>query len=387
MLCAALLLAAPAARALTLQDIADRLDAASPYHASARYEVLLPQYEEPVSYFVGLNSKTTAAADSLSPCDYLIDWTIRLPEGESDGFNAYAAGHHYRFRDKRLQEYHADADATPFAPGGRKDLGVQQQAQFVQLLPQYVARRLRDMAADSCYSYTLTPGRDSTTVVVQGAQSYRGVEAMTFRYVFSTADGLPVAAEFCYNPSQMSEQTVSVDYGTATTDASESFDEASLMALYPEAFGRYRESNYTLENLPGRPLPDFSATRLNGERYVHSRGESFGSPAVVAVLDPAEEASAVLLGALRDAVDASPVVATLVVAIAGNHADDVAALAGPARDDEVVLVGARSLARNCGVAATPAVIVVGRDGVVRNIHVGFNKELPSLVIQEIAIAN
>ncbi|MBP3589651.1 MAG: CPBP family intramembrane metalloprotease [Muribaculaceae bacterium] len=192
LLCAVLAAIAPTAYAYDIQDVCAALDSASPYHASAVYEVLLPQYEDPVRYNVELNSVVTPG-DTLSRCDYLIDWSMRAPGGESRGFNAYTGGHHYRFRDKRMQEYHADADPTPFAPQGRLEAGVQRQAQFVQLLPQYVAARLREIAADSCSSYTVRQGRDGRTVVVEGSQSYQGVEALGFRYEFSLADGLSEA--------------------------------------------------------------------------------------------------------------------------------------------------------------------------------------------------
>ncbi|MDE6270955.1 MAG: hypothetical protein K2M12_08915 [Muribaculaceae bacterium] len=379
-------LCAHGAAAVSLGDIVARLDSLTPYHASARYEVLLPQYEDPVSYTVALNS-TAAPADTLSPCDYLIDWTLRMPEGESRGFNAYAAGHHYRYRDKRLQEYHADADAVPFAPQRRVGLGVQQQAQFVQLLPQYVAARLREMLADTCYSYTVRPSAGGATVAVEGSQSYAGVEAMTFSYVFAAADGMrPVASEFCYNPAQMSEQTVSVKYGPATADAMQAYDEAALMALYPEAFGRYRDSNYTLERLPGLPLPEFSATTLSGNRYTHERGHGFATPVVVCILDPAIAGTAGLVADMRRAVDESPVAASAILAFVSSHPDDIAAVVGTPRPDEVVLSGARSLARSSGATATPTIIIAGPDGIVKNVHVGFNKELREIVMQEITLA-
>lgn len=385
LLCAVLAAIAPTAYAYDIQDVCAALDSASPYHASAVYEVLLPQYEDPVRYNVELNAVVTPD-DTLSRCDYLIDWSMRAPGGESRGFNAYTGGHHYRFRDKRMQEYHADADPTPFAPQGRLEAGVQRQAQFVQLLPQYVAARLREIAADSCSSYTVRQGRDGRTVVVEGSQSYQGIEALGFRYEFSREDGLPAGAEFCYNPSQVSEQTVSVKYGAPAAPGVEAFGETQLMELYPDAFGRYRENTYTFDNLPGRPLPAFSALRASGERYTHGHGEGFGAPAVIAVLDPQVDGSAALLGALRDAVDASPVAAVLVVAIAGSHADDAETLAGTKRADEIVLVGARGLARSCGVTATPAVMVVSADGTVRNVHKGFGDRLAEDVLQEVALA-
>ncbi len=383
-----LLLAAAAPLGLqaeSLGDIADRLSAATPYHATAHYEVLLPQSEEPVAYEVALNAAKPATRDTLAPCDYLIDWTMDTPSGPSRGFSAYFGGHHYRFRDKRLQEYHFDDSAAPFVARGTVRLGVQQQAQFASLLPAFLAERMREIEADSSYTYNIT--ETPATVRVQGVQRFGGVDGLEFSYTFDTESGLPVEAEFCHNPGQMSEQTVAVRYGApdvATMDAT--LSEPALMALYPEAFSRYRESDYTLANLPGRPLPEVSAPTLGGERYTRRSGEPFGTPAVVALLDADVDGCAETVGQLREAVAASPRQGALILAFVSNHPDAVADAILAPHPGEVILTGARGLARACGATATPVVIVCASDGTVQNVHTGRNKELPSLVMQEMIIA-
>lgn len=375
---------APGLKAESLGEIADRLSAAAPYHASARYEVLLPQSEDPVVYNISLYGYAPAQPDSLAPCNYLIDWELDTPSGPSEGFSAYFDGHHYRFRDKRLQEYHHDDSAAPFSAQGRVEMGVQQQAQFASLLPAFVAARLREIESDPACSYTVrTTDRG---ISVEGEQSYDGVTGMEFRYVFDSRDSRPLLTEICYNPDHMSEQTVTVRYLAPTVDATDApLSEPALMALYPEAFGRYRESTYTLENLPGRPLPAISAQCSDGSRFVRSTGQEFASPTVLAILDADVEDCAETVAMLRRAVDSAPVAAQLILAFTGGHADAVAGITGTPRADEVVLTGARGLARDCGATSTPTIVVCGRDGVVKNVHNGRNKDLASVVMQEISI--
>ena len=98
-----------AARTGNLTALADALAATGPYSGQCSYEVLLASLSEPVTYEVKLQS-TPAPADTLSPCDYLIEWSLPTPSGEVSGFSAYFDGSHFRFRDKRLQEYHASDD-------------------------------------------------------------------------------------------------------------------------------------------------------------------------------------------------------------------------------------------------------------------------------------
>ncbi|MDE6109240.1 MAG: hypothetical protein K2F72_03015, partial [Muribaculaceae bacterium] len=188
--------------------IAAGLSGATPYSATARYEVLLPQSEDPVEYTIALYSCAPAATDTLSPCDYLIDWSMNTPSGPSTGFSAYFDGHHYRLRDKRMQEYHYSDRPSSFAPGGSVESGVQQQAQFASLLPAFIAREIERMAGNDRFTYAITPSRDGTTVTLKGVERYNGVPGREFEYTFDAATSLPLKAEICYNPGHMSEQTV-----------------------------------------------------------------------------------------------------------------------------------------------------------------------------------
>ncbi|MDE6497897.1 MAG: hypothetical protein K2L21_04470, partial [Muribaculaceae bacterium] len=275
MLGALLLLAAATqgAHAESPADIAAGLSAATPYSAGARYEVLLPQSEDPVEYAIELYSYSPALPDTLSPCNYLIDWSMHTPTGPTSGFSAYFDGHHYRLRDKRLQEYHYTDNSSAFAPRGAVEAGVQQQAQFASLLPAFIARELRSMADTTRYTATVTRSRDGSTLTVKGTERYNGVPGREFEYTFDVATYLPLKAEICYNPGHMSEQTVTVRYSAPAAGAmSGTLDEPALIARYPEAFATYRRSDFTLASLPGRPLPAISAPAIDGSRFTRPAG-------------------------------------------------------------------------------------------------------------------
>jgi len=378
----------PVAQAESLGDIAAGLSAAAPYKARAQYEVLLPQSENPVIYEIALMAGKAGNSDTLAPCSYLIDWRMDTPSGESSGFNAYFDGHHYRFRDKRLQEYHYDDCADSFSTHGNLRLGVQQQAQFTSLLPAFIAEKLREIEQDTCYIYTVNRSDATGTVSVEGSQRRHGCEGMTFKYVFDNATGLPVAADFCLNPGQISEQNVNVTYNRADSlPAAVQLSEPVLMSLYPDAFGKYRESSYTFAGLPGRPLPSFTAPAIDGSRYSYRIGRQFPNPVLIAILDTGESSCTEYVEALREAAEMAPASSTLILAFTSGSPDAIAATIARQRPGEIILSGAKGLARSCGATATPALLVCRRDGTIQNVYAGRNKGLRTIVIQEISIAN
>lgn len=73
--------------------------------------------QDDVDYTLRLRS-WEAPTDTLAPCDYLIDWKVATPDGESSGFSAYYDGNVYNFRGDRLLEYHYDRDKNPFQSRG-----------------------------------------------------------------------------------------------------------------------------------------------------------------------------------------------------------------------------------------------------------------------------
>lgn len=356
------------------------------YSGDCRYEVLLPTSRRPVVYEIGMFSRA-AAGDTLAPAEYVIDWAVDKDGNSSRGFSAYAGGNHYRFRGDRLQEYHYADDPVPFAPRGSVDGGVQNNAQFADLLPQYIGRRLEDMAADSTYRYEYHPYKTVNgrrCIVVDGVRSFGGVDAIEFVYAFDRETLRPVSADFEANPGQIGEQTITATYTYPATRIRPfgAITENALIEAYADAFGNFRESDFRLDNMPGRKLPEFSAPTVTGERYTHHKDDSFASPVIIAVLDSETDSAGATVDALRRAAETMPMQTELILAFISNDIDAIEALTGPCREGEHILMSARGLARDCGVTATPVVIICDRDATVKEIVNGFNNDLSDVVIQK-----
>lgn len=369
----------------SLLNLADRLDANECYTARATYEVLLPNTDSPVSYSIDLMSYP-AKADTLSPCEYLIRWNPVLKEKTPamDGFASYFNSNFFRFSGGKLLEYHFTDNPSPFAPRGYADGGVQQKEQFASLLPQMIADDLRKMASDS--SYTFTVERKKSGTEIKGAQTIRGYLCSEFTYRFSD-DGMPVFKEVTTNPDQMGEQVITVNYSPAASDnGCYTITEQTLIEHFPEIFEKYRRDSFALESLRGAPLPSFAIPTLSRDRYSHQRGEALGTPAVIAVLDNSVDGTAQVVAALRSAIDALPYSATLILAFTDKDTDIVNETTGPQRPGEVILLSARSLARDCGITDTPSIIFCRADGSVADIHVGRNNNLRDIVIQKATLA-
>ena len=253
-----------------------------------------------------------------------------------------------------------------FVPGGDTAMGIQNQAQFTNLLPQYIARTLTAMTTDSTYKYKVhgdTVISQQRVIAVDGVRSYGGEEAQRFIYIFDR-DMMPLGIELTNNPGGIGEQviTTSYDYGDEPLPVVSS--EEMLAELYPEAFSKYRESNFTLENLPGRRLPSFSSPTPTGERYTFSKNSRFARPTVIAILDLGNVDTAEHIAGLRKQIEMQDEKQDLILAFINNNADEIERTAGRLRPGEHILMSTRGLARDCGVKTTPVVIVCDTDGTV-----------------------
>lgn len=380
---------AAGASAMSLGELGRKMTAIGCYADSAVYEVLLPNFSEPVRYSLGLES-APAAGDTLAACRYFVGWQLPAPSGISEGFIAYFDGTHYRMRDRRLQEYHYEWAPEVFAPGGDVSRGVQCQAQFAELLPQNLGQRFIQMEGDSTYIYTVvadTVVGGSRSVVVDGVRRAAGYDGMEYTYIIDAATLLPRRMEFENNPGQLGEQSITVEYSGADT-ADRVIDEASVVQRRPEAFEKYRESTFSLKSLPGSPLPRIASRTTTGERYLHERGEAFAVPTLVAFVDAEVGSTPDLVGAVRRAVDALPYQVDVVWAFLNHRVDDIEAVVPQIRAGEHLLVSARAAARDCGVGTvTPVLLFVSPDGTVADYMVGYNPDLASLVIQKASIAS
>ncbi len=366
--------------AVTPRHYIDHLRHLHDYRGHVTYSVLLPQAEDPVTYDITLNS-TVAEGDTLAPCRYLIEWQPERAELGS-GFAAYLDGGHYRYRGNRLQEYHMSWDSIPFIVGNG---GVQCNAQFVDVLPQFMGRDLDRLVADSNFVYTFTPDtlyNGRTVAVIEGKIMYDGYVSKESTYIFDPVTLMPVAVEMENNPGSISEQSVTICYNGNGSSPFPVNGEDSLIAMYPEVFEKYRESNFRVENLPGTQLPTFTSPMSGSdERFVYHRGDPLDNPAVILVVDDSGANTAAAIEDTRRAADMSPAQFDIIIAFVGVDPELAADKTGRLRDGEVLLTQAKSLARDCGVTSYPTFLYVGRDGRVEDVTLGYNKNLVELVIQ------
>ena len=306
-ICAMALAMSLPAGALTLEEVGAKLRGVKCYRDSVSYEVLLASLAEPVTYTMQLES-AEAKGDSLAPCKYVIKWSLPAPSGLARGFSAYFEGSHFRFRDKRLQEYHVSELADPFMPGGDVSRGVQMQVQFADLLPQFIGLQFERMASDPSYVTTVTADTlvsGKPSVVVDGVRRINGVDACEYTYILDGKTYLPVKTELENNPGQIGEQSISINYGVPTVKNCR-IDLESLVESEPDAFGKYRENTFSLETLPGRPLPRIVAPTIDGSRYVHEREEAFEAPTVFVFLDATVGSTPQVIEDVRKGVDTFP---------------------------------------------------------------------------------
>ncbi len=383
----------PAVTFQTAGELASRLESFDNLECSARFTVSMPQMADDVVYDLQLLQQRSDS-DRLSTFPYLIDWTLNGQDRSQHGFSAYYDGNHFRFSGDRLQEYHLDWDSIPFRPSliGSRSEGVHRAAQFFNILPQGIAAELRRIEGDSTWKLqfhadTLISGRHA--VAVSAIRRVDGVVATESEYIFDPATGFPRRLAFENNPGSIGEQSVYVEYTDVRPSESladnASINEKWLADRYPEQFARFRESNFSIENLPGQRLPGFALPTSTGERYTRRAGDPMRAPTIIALLDAEGGFTPAVIAEVRSAVERMPVDADIIWAFTDNVADRVEPLVGELQPGEHLLLTARSFVRDCGAASLPTLILVGRDGNVANIIIGYNKDLASDVIQKMTL--
>lgn len=371
-----------------IADIISRLESIGCYEADARFSVTLPQSESDVVYTVGLSS-APAPGDPLAPCSYLTDWSLETPTGHVEGFSAYFDGHHYRYRNERLQEYHMEWDSIPFRHTGRS-AGVQGSAQFADLYPAFIARELKTMTGDSRYSISVAPPatfNGKKAIKVSTVFTVSEVVATEKDFFFDAETMLPLRIDTESNPGQITEQTIFVSYTYPERMNCPDLSDAALTARYPEIFEKYRENNFHIENLAGTPMPTFTLPTTTGERYTHHRGEKFAAPTVIAILDPVSGFNSEIVEAVRGAADSLPKAVDVIWVFNSTNTDAIEAVVPSVRPGEHLLMNGKSLARDCGVTSLPVVIMADSDGNVKNVNLGLNRELGNVVLQTMALTD
>lgn len=365
-------------------SLADKLDSIGHFAASVRYAVSLPMVDDDVVYSLDL-ATSPDPGNPLLGTDYLIDWKLPVESGTSEGFTAYFNGHHYRYRDHRLQENHFQWDSIPFLTSAG---GIQRNGQFVNLLPFSLARQLREMEADSTYTVILSTGtaEGKPADILRASRHINGLESQQIELALDSPSGLPLKISVLYNPGLLGEQEVNATYNySPSPDIEAVTSEEALMARYPEVFEKYRVSNYTVENLRGVALPGFALPTPTRERYLHNKGESFPSPTIIAVLDPDVASTPSVITILRETIDYLPRQTGLILMFTGNDIDRIEPLTGSARPGEVVLTSATPFIRDCGINAYPTIILCNSSATVADVILGARASLADDLLQGAAL--
>lgn len=358
------------------------------YNATVDFEVLM-SLQDDVVYHVDLYS-TDAEGDTLSPCDYLIRWTVPGSEnrGATDGFSAYFDGNLFTFRGERMVERHFSADPSPFLPSGTTP-GAQRRTQFAELLPQFIADEIGAITSDKGYRWhfcadTIVEGRRS--MALTACLEINGEVSREVFYAFDRETGMPLYIATDNNPGALAEQSIVARYRAAQSPLEcKSLSDGELAGMYPEVFEKYRDNTFAIVNLPGQPLPRFALPTLTGERYTYlGTSQGFKAPTLVVLFEPESAFARATIDGVRSAAMQLPYNADILWAAVSNDRDAVDALLPSDGMGETTLVSAKALARDCGTATFPVVIIVGSDGIVADVVVGYNNSLVSDVIQKAA---
>lgn len=367
----------------SLSTLADKLASVGCLSGTVKYEVSLPSAPEPVLYQISLYASPNPG-DTLAPCNYLIEWTNPETKLKNSGFNAYFGGNHFRYRNLKLQEYHFAEDPIPFKIGKTNLRGVQNQAQFTELLPAYLAKHLRLMQADTA-SYVCSLREVGDVLVLSGKYRINGYDANEYEYRFDARTGLPVSISFVYNPASITEQTVDAYAKWETPEDCPEISEQALLSKFPEVFEKFRTSNFKAESLMGQPLPAIVAPTTTGERYSRQSGDNFRQPTLIAFIDPETENAAATIDDIRNGLAQNPVDVDIVWIFTDSNNDKIENLMGPISSGEHYLTNARKAIRECGIVAFPTILFCGSDGMVKDMITGFNKNFTSIVIQKTAL--
>lgn len=369
-----------------LNSVIERLYSMTDFYIPAEVSVQLPQGAD-INYNLDIYT-TPAVNDTLSKADYLIEWII--PDNESSkGFTSYFDGHLYRYGDNRLTEYHFEWDSIPFLLGGGNS-AVQHNAQFIGYTPVKIAETMSDFDKTEGWSYKFyedTTFNGKTADVVLADYVRNGYLGKRLTLVFDPESSAPVYYESENNPTTISEQIVTVRYGTPKQISFPVAQESDLIDRYPEVFENFRESNFSIETMRDRDLVAFSLPTPTGERYSYEKGAGFIAPTVIAVFDPAVATSAETVSEIRKGAAMIPGASNLLFVSVSTDIDGTESVAGQLNPGEYLLMNGKSLARDTGINAYPTIIFVGRDGKVKDIVIGYNKNLLEIVIDKMALIN
>lgn len=354
--------------------------------AIIEYSVTLPMSDDDIKYNVRLES-INDPTDTLCGYKYYASYS-NAADGEK-GFMSYFSGSYYRYDNERLKEYHWEWDSIPMMTrylNGKTIYGIQKSGLFQPLVPNQIGFTLAGMMKDSNNKIRFVPdtvfkGIKSDVIIV-----YETIKGEVFResaYAFDRDTGAPVYITHDNNPGSLGEQFVTVRYADFKPESTDSINEARLMRDYPAVFEKYRVLNFKIENLPGRKLPEFSLPTTTGERYTWDGG--FKAPTIIVFLKSRAGVTPETIKKIRQARDESPMTADIIWVFAENNRDDIEYVMPRNCFGEYVLMSGNKFAGDCGVTGFPTVLFVNNNGIVKDVQLGYNKDIKNIVIQKMAL--
>lgn len=368
-----------------INDIIGNLERLSASTAVMEYSVTLPMSDDEIKYDVRVKS-IQDPSDSLCGYKYYIEYSNAKRDR---GFMSYFDGSYYRYENEKLREYHWEWDSIPMMTrylNGRKMHGVQKSGLFQPLVPNEIGFTLSALMKDKGNKIRFTAdtvfkGVKSDVITVY--EMMKGEVARKSMYAFDSATGAPAYITHDNNPGALGEQFVTVQYKDFKSVYPGDINEAELMTDYPAVFEKFRVLNFKIENLPGRKLPEFSLPTTTGERYTWEGG--FKAPTIIVFLKSKAGVTPETINQIRRAAGESPMTADIIWVFAENNHDDIGAVMPENLLGEYILMSGNRFAGDCGVTGFPTLLFVDTDGIVKDVQLGFNKDIKNIVIQKMAL--
>lgn len=349
------------------------------------YSVSIPMRDNDIKYSAKIWS-IYDPNDTLATSQYLIEYTHQSDSLPS--FNAYFKGNYYKFENERLQEYHWMWDSIPFKKIDNS-VGIYNSGLFAPFMPANIMASINNIMVTTgnyykVYNDTLINNRRVNAIKLK--EYIKGILSKEILYYTNPTSGTPLYYESLNNPNTIGEQLVTVHYDySQPLEPIDSINEAVLRKRYNAAFSKYRLSNFSIENLPGRKLPMFSLPSTTSEKYTWDGG--FKNDAILAFLEVGNGMNKQLIKEVREAIKQSDVPINVLWVYNNRNLEAIYDEMPETRNDEYALIGGKSLATDIGVTGFPTLVFVAKNGIVRDIQLGYNKELKNIVIQKVALMN
>lgn len=360
------------------------LHTTEPYSAKATISITLPITQQEITYYANVYSNHSN--DRLLPVKYLIEATDSL---DSQSFFAYFNGNYYTYSGQKFREYHWAQDSVPFidkSTPNRYSPGVHKSGLFSFLIPALLSEQLNHLAqnADNIISHTsdtLVWGKRCS--VIKAEERINGVTSREMEYISDFITRRPVRYRLISSPATTGEQSIEIVFSHNSNDTI-AIDEQALINRYADIFSAHRTNTFSASNLAGTRLPAFTLPSLSGERYIWETPQP--SPTALIFINSAEGTTAETIKAVNDAIDESPITITPLWIFTDKNPDEhtISTLDGTPRS--TIMFNAQRLATQLGIASTPAILTIDKNGTVKNTLLGYSPTLNQELIQQFILS-